>query len=42
VVNKKRSRKEFESYLKAMLKQDYPKVKYQTPERWVEMNSKEK
>jgi hypothetical protein len=31
---KKRSREEFEQYLKAMLNQDYPKVKYQTPDTW--------
>ena len=31
---KKRSREEFEEYLKAMLEQDYPKVKYQSPDAW--------
>ena len=31
---KKRSKKEFEAYLKEMLDQDYPKVKYQTPDAW--------
>ena len=31
---KKRSKKEFETYLKAMLDQDYPKVKYQNPDAW--------
>jgi len=31
---KKRSREEFEAYLKAMLDQDYPKVKYQSPDAW--------
>lgn len=31
---KKRSKKEFEAYLKAVLDQDYPKVKYQTPNAW--------
>ena len=31
---KKRSREEFETYLKAMLNQDYPKVKYQSPDAW--------
>ena len=31
---KKRSQKEFEAYLKAVLDQDYPKVKYQTPDAW--------
>jgi hypothetical protein len=31
---KKRSRKEFEAYLKAMLEQEYPKVKYQSPDAW--------
>ncbi len=32
---KRRSREEFEAYLKAMLNQDYPKVKYQTPDAWI-------
>ena len=31
---KKRSREEFEAYLKAMLDQDYPKVKYSNPDAW--------
>ena len=31
---KKRSREDFEAYLKAMLDQDYPKVKYQSPDAW--------
>jgi hypothetical protein len=31
---KKRSREEFEAYLNAMLDQDYPKVKYQSPDAW--------
>jgi len=31
---KKRSREEFEKYLKAMLNQDYPKIKYQSPDAW--------
>ncbi|MEJ2242045.1 MAG: hypothetical protein P8Y18_07885 [Candidatus Bathyarchaeota archaeon] len=31
---KRRSQEEFEAYLKAMLKQDYPKIKYQTPDAW--------
>jgi hypothetical protein len=31
---KKRSREEFEEYLKAMLNQDYPQVKYQSPDAW--------
>jgi len=31
---KKRSREEFEAYLKVMLDQDYPKVKYQSPDAW--------
>ena len=31
---KKRSQEEFESYLKVMLEQDYPKVKYQSPDAW--------
>jgi len=32
--DKKRSREEFEAYLKAMLEQDYPKVKYSNPDVW--------
>jgi hypothetical protein len=31
---KKRSRKEFEEYLKTVLDQDYPKVKYNSPDAW--------
>jgi IS5 family transposase len=31
---KRRTREEFEAYLKAMLDQDYPKVKYQSPDAW--------
>jgi hypothetical protein len=31
---KKRSREDFEAYLRAMLNQDYPKVKYQSPDVW--------
>ena len=31
---KKRSREEFEAYLKVMLEQKYPKVKYQSPDAW--------
>jgi len=31
---KKRSREEFEAYLRAMLNQDYPKVKYNSPDAW--------
>ena len=31
---KRRSNKEFLEYLKAMLEQDYPKVKYQSPDAW--------
>ena len=31
---KRRSREEFEAYLKAMLDQDYPLVKYQSPNTW--------
>jgi hypothetical protein len=32
---KRRSREEFEVYIKAMLNQDYhPKVKYQNPDAW--------
>jgi len=32
--DKKRSGKEFEAFLKAQLEQDYPKVKYQSPDAW--------
>jgi hypothetical protein len=39
---KKRSRKEFETYLKAMLEQDYPKVKYSNPDAWRLRASKNK
>ena len=31
---KRRTREEFEAYLKAMLNQDYPKIKYQNPDAW--------
>ncbi len=31
---KRRTREEFEAYLKAMLNQDYPKIKYQSPDTW--------
>ena len=31
---KRRSQEEFEAYLKALLNQDYPKIKYQTPDAW--------
>ena len=31
---KKRSKEEFEAYLKAMLNQKYPKVKYTNPDAW--------
>ena len=31
---KKRSRVEFEAYLKAVLEQNYPKVKYSNPDAW--------
>lgn len=31
---KRRSQKEFEAYLKAILDQDYPKIKYQNPDAW--------
>ena len=31
---KKRSREEFEAFLKVMLEQKYPKVKYQNPDAW--------
>jgi len=31
---KKRSREEFEAYLRAMLKQDYPKIKFNSPDAW--------
>jgi len=31
---KKRSREEFEAYLRAMLNQDYPEVKYRRPDAW--------
>ena len=30
----KRSREDFETYLKAMLEQDYPKVQYSNPDSW--------
>jgi hypothetical protein len=38
---KKRSREEFETYLKALLDQDYPKAKYQSPDSWRLQASKE-
>ena len=31
---KRLSNKEFEAYLKAMLNQNFPKVKYQSPDAW--------
>ena len=31
---KKRSREDFEAFLKVMLEQKYPKVKYQNPDAW--------
>ena len=31
---KKRSREEFEAYLRAILNQDFPKVKYVNPDAW--------
>ena len=31
---KRRTREEFEAYLKAILNQDYPKIKYQSPDAW--------
>lgn len=31
---KRRSQEEFEAYLKAMLDQDYPEIKYQNPDAW--------
>ncbi|MBN2603965.1 MAG: hypothetical protein JXA91_07540 [Candidatus Thermoplasmatota archaeon] len=31
---KKRSKEEFQAYLRAMLEQDYPKVKYNSPDAW--------
>ena len=30
----KRTKEDFELYLKAMLEQDYPKVKYEHPDAW--------
>jgi len=38
---KKRLREEFEAYLKAVLDQDFPKVKYQSPDAWRLRASKE-
>jgi hypothetical protein len=32
--SEKRSSEDFETYLKAMLKQDYPKTKYKNPDAW--------
>jgi hypothetical protein len=37
---KKRSRKEFELYLRKILEQDYPKIKYQNPDSWYRMSLK--
>ena len=34
MTKKKRSKEEFEAYLKAILSQDYPKVKYSRPDAW--------
>jgi hypothetical protein len=31
---KRRSKEDFEAYLKAMLNQKYPKVKYSNPDVW--------
>jgi hypothetical protein len=42
MLEKKRSNKEFEAYLKATLDQDYPKVKYQSPDAWRIRASKKK
>jgi hypothetical protein len=42
MLKKKRSREEFEAYLKAMLEQDYPKVKYSNPDAWRVRASQEK
>ena len=39
---KKRSREEFEAYLRAVLNQDYPKVKYTNPDSWRQRASKKK
>ena len=39
---KKRSKEEFEAYLKAMLNQDYPKVKYQSPDAWYRRANKKR
>ena len=33
-AREQRSREDFETYLKAMLEQDYPKVKYSNPDAW--------
>ena len=33
-AREQRSREDFETYLKAMLEQDYPKVKYSNPDTW--------
>ena len=40
--DKKRSIEEFEAYLKAMLEQDYPKVKYSNPDSWRQKTRKNK
>jgi len=42
MTKKKLSREDFEAYLKAMLDQDYPKVKYQSPDSWRLRASKER
>ena len=39
---KKRSREEFEAYLRTVLNQDYPKVKYCNPDSWRQHASKKK
>ncbi len=31
---KRRSQEEFQAYLKSMLNQKYPKIKYQNPDAW--------
>jgi hypothetical protein len=31
---KRRSKEEFEAFLKSLFEKDSPKVKYQNPERW--------
>jgi hypothetical protein len=42
IQEKKRSRKEFEAYLKAILDQDYPKIKYQNPDAWTQRANKKR